>query len=107
MVRFLPLACLQCLSAFRASLPNEKIANGELAPEMSPMPFGIQGITAEIIDPLDSDKPDNSLQCLSAFRASLPSVLHRVAWLHREGSPMPFGIQGITARRRKASCLFR
>ena len=118
----------------------------------SPMPFGIQGITATPCPSPTPPKPPSSLQCLSAFRASLPLASppqtqpsqgvsnafrhsgHHCRWrLERalldlglkvsnafrhsghhcqnmkytkvvkagKSSPMPFGIQGITASRRR------
>ncbi len=40
----------------------------------SPMPFGIQGITADIVEMKTPEFGEVSLQCLSAFRASLPQA---------------------------------
>ena len=92
----LPSASLQCLSAFRASLPRGSGSNqlweakspmpfgiqGITAVEIlilsaligatSPMPFGIQGITAPLLAKSGGSATIQGLQCLSAFRASLP-----------------------------------
>ncbi len=116
---------LQCLSAFRASLPAVAFWQTDVFPHGgSPMPFGIQGITAgrpafewlvittgspmpfgiQGITALRSGWSEKitdlkSLQCLSAFRASLPPAGCGKSHLVTLMSPMPFGIQGITAIR--------
>ncbi len=64
---------------------------------LSPMPFGIQGITARINTMEIKIIYQASLQCLSAFRASLPTDHLRELCEKFRASPMPFGIQGITA----------
>ena len=45
---------------------------GNFRAVLSPMPFGIQGITAPPSGCLTGLKRSSRLQCLSAFRASLP-----------------------------------
>ena len=87
---------LQCLSAFRASLPRERGCNPIRHIGVSNA-FRHSGHHCHRGNWKTVRLLDWGLQCLSAFRASLP------AWGEREPeysllpSPMPFGIQGITA----------
>ena len=90
-------ASLQCLSAFRASLPN---------PDASRV-SGDSQTCLQCLSAFRASLPRGAklafsiffrcLQCLSAFRASLPSEYSSSIIGEVIGSPMPFGIQGITA----------
>ncbi len=76
-------------------LVGDKVVSGVSG---SPMPFGIQGITAQ---PPQKFKPSSiASEVSNAFRHSghhCPYTLHRGQPHLLSPSPMPFGIQGITA----------